>query len=337
MPPGRGVLRELGLEEQALRAGGQPLRGIRLRLTDGEPVELSFPPHQGLQEGMGVRRLAFDKLLLDAATREPSVTFLSSTEVIRVLPGKRPRLLTKSDEFSSRFVAVADGLRSRIRHQLGWTVGPRAPHRYGVIGHFRVGRPQPGRIDISVHSGFERYEAPVGQDERLVALLLHKRHMDSFAGNLERGYEKLVGELNGDLRPSDRTTPVQAIGPFRFSAGTVARDRVFLVGDAAGFVDPISAEGLAAALTQAKALVASLQGTSPEATYRRAHRQLTRDPRRISRLFVHLAADPRRTARGLRGLRHAPQLMPKMLGINFGYWGFERITPREWLALLTGH
>jgi len=28
--------------------------------------------------------------------------------------------------------------------------------------------------------------------------------------------------------------------------------------------------------------------------------------------------------------------MTKLLGVNFGYWGFGRITPREWLALFSG-
>jgi flavin-dependent dehydrogenase len=285
---------------------------------------------------MGVRRIALDNLLLDAARRFAQVTFSAPVEVVAVVPGNPPRLLTKSDEFPARFVAVADGLRSRMRHQLGWTLGPRPPHRYGVISHFHVREPQPARIDIRIHPGFESYEAPVGGNERLVAFLLDKPQMDGFAGSLERGYEKLAGGLNNELTTSERTASVHAIGPFRFSASTVARDGVFLVGDAAGFVDPISAEGLAAALLQAKALVASLQTGSPEAVYRRAHLGLTRDPRRISRLFVRLAASPARAGRGLRGVGRAPQLMPKLLGINFGYWGFERISPREWLALLTG-
>jgi len=29
-------------------------------------------------------------------------------------------------------------------------------------------------------------------------------------------------------------------------------------------------------------------------------------------------------------------MLTKLLGVGFGYWGFGRITPREWLRMFTG-
>ena len=129
---------------------------------------------------------------------------------------------------------------------------------------------------------------------------------------------------------------VTAVGPFRYRATTVAADGVFLVGDAAGFSDPITGEGLAAAFRQARAFAASLDRPSPARSYRIAHRQIARDPRRVAALLLYLRAKPARVRRGVRGLEYAPQAMTKLLGVNFGYWGFGRITPREWFALFSG-
>jgi hypothetical protein len=28
--------------------------------------------------------------------------------------------------------------------------------------------------------------------------------------------------------------------------------------------------------------------------------------------------------------------LAKLVGVGFGYWGFNRITPREWVRLFTG-
>jgi hypothetical protein len=51
---------------------------------------------------------------------------------------------------------------------------------------------------------------------------------------------------------------------------------------------------------------------------------------------MRLAATPSRAARGIRAIDRRPQIMAAMLGVNFGYWGFERISLREWVRLFTG-
>ncbi|MDQ6885561.1 MAG: FAD-dependent monooxygenase, partial [Candidatus Dormibacteraeota bacterium] len=247
-----------------------------------------------------------------------------------------PGVVTGDGEFSGRVIAVADGLRSAMRHQLGRTIGPLPPHRYGIVGHVAVdGQPDPW-VRITIDRGLEVYEAPVEDGVRLVALLCDHHRMKEFAGQLETRYRAVVGQLRPNLAGAPPVGPVRAVGPFRYRATTVAADRVFLVGDAAGFSDPITGEGLASAFRQARAFAACLDRQSPELAYRRAYREITRDPRRVASLLLYLRGKPGRVQRGVRGLAHAPQAMSKLLGVNFGYWGFTRITPRDWLALLSG-
>lgn len=170
-----------------------------------------------------------------------------------------------------------------------------------------------------------------------MALLCHRRHMKAFAGSrLTAAYREAVVGLRPTLRGASLEGEAVATGPFRYDAAPVARAGIFLIGDAAGFVDPISGEGIASGFLQARAFVAALGQTQPERTYRRAHRRLTTDPRRAAGLLVYLSGSPARAARGLRGLEHAPAVMSKLLGVLFGYWGFSRLTPREWVAILFG-
>jgi 2-polyprenyl-6-methoxyphenol hydroxylase-like FAD-dependent oxidoreductase len=338
LPIGRALLEELGLEARAVAAGAPPFRGIQFGLVGQAQTVVPFPapPYGG--EGLGVRRVDFDALLAEALKAHPLIEFRQETSVLAVetAPGRTPSVLSSAGELRPRWVAVADGLRSGIRHRLGWTVGPRPPHRYGVVSHWRVEGPPDPWVRITIDHGLEVYEGPVAGSHRLVALLCTHDRMRQFAGRLEAHYREIVLSLRPEFRAAEPSGTVTAVGPFRYRARTVASDGVFLVGDAAGFTDPISGEGLASGMRQARAFAHAVGEPSAERNYRLAHRRLTRDPRRVAELLVYFSRSPSRVERGLRGLRHAPNALTHLLGANFGYWGLSRVTPREWVALLSG-
>ncbi len=338
MPSGRSVLKELGLEAEVNAAGAPPLLGIVMGLRGGESLREAFPVHANGRVGLGVRRRRFDALLAERLATDARITFSPETVVHRINTGEKesPRLDTSRGEVSARFVAVADGLRSNLRHRLGWTRGPKRPHRYGIVAHWQTDAPLDPWIRITVGTGLELYDAPVGPHERLLGLLCRQPEMRDFAGRLAAGYRELVLSFRPELRNATSIDDAVATGPFRYRASTVARDGVFLVGDAAGFVDPISGEGVAAGLLQARAFAQALEHPTPEGAYRAAHRRLTQDPRRATALLVLLTGKPARVARGLQGVKQAPALAAKLLGVILGYWGFNALTPRDWVALFAG-
>src|SRR5207237_179596 len=73
-----------------------------------------------------------------------------------------PTVITTTGELRARHVVVADGLRSSLRHQLGWTIGPRPPHRYGIVGHWQIDGPLDPWVRITFADGLELYEGPGG-------------------------------------------------------------------------------------------------------------------------------------------------------------------------------
>jgi 2-polyprenyl-6-methoxyphenol hydroxylase-like FAD-dependent oxidoreductase len=338
MPGGRPPLRELGLEDDVLSDGAPPLDGIQFGLAEQPPVAVPFPEHDGEQAGLGIRRLSFDARLAEALSHDAQIQFCPQTEArdLRTDADGMATLSTASGEIRARFVAVADGLRSALRHRLGWTVGPRPPHRYGIVAHWTMDAPVDPWVRITFDHGLEVYDGPVAGNQRMVALLCYQDRMREFGGRLDARYHEIARALRPALHDADLVGSVSAVGPFWYRASTVAQNRIFLIGDAAGFSDPITGEGVAAGLRQARAFAAALESPNPERTYRHAHRRLTKDPRRVASLFLRLSRTPALVERAMRSHQRAPQTLPTLLGIGFGYWGFNRITPREWIRMFSG-
>jgi flavin-dependent dehydrogenase len=337
MPSGRAPLRELDLEDSVVKQGAPPLNGVQFSLLDQPPAVAPFPARNGEQAGLGIRRLDFDSRMIDAVLKQPSIQFHPRTPAHDIQ--RRPAglsVLTSNGDIHARYVVVADGLRSPLRHRLGWTVGPQPPHRYGIVAHWRIDGPVDPWIRITFADGLEVYEGPVAGNLRMVGLLCYQHRMREFGGRLAARYRDIVLSLRPELREFDQVGPVAAAGPFWYRAGTVADGGIFLVGDAAGFTDPITGEGIAAGLRQARAVIAALDNEQPERFYRQSHRRLTTDARRIASLFLRLSRTPALIERGIRTQQRAPQIMTKLFGVEFGYWGFNRITPREWLMIFTG-
>ena len=338
MPSGLPLLRELEVDAADIARDAPPLNGIRFGLPHAPAAVVAFPEHHGEQAGLGVRRLDFDARLAGALERQPRIQFRPQTEVreVRRVPNTPPTLITADGEVRARYAVVADGLRSSLRHRLGWTVGPRPPHRYGIVGHWQVEGPVDPWVRITFDDGLEVYEGPVAGNQRMVGLLCYQTRMREFGGRLEARYREVVQSVRPELGQAEQVGPIVAVGPFWYRASTVAEHGVFLVGDAAGFTDPITGEGIAAGLRQARVLASSLDAPKPERTYREAHRRLTKDPRRVASLLLRLSRTPELVARGIRSHERAPQTLSTLVGIGFGYWGFNRITPREWVRLFTG-
>src|SRR3989442_2797695 len=280
MPGGRPALRELGLEDDVASGGAPPLQGIQFGLAEQPPVAVPFPEHDGEQAGLGIRRLTFDAQLVEALGHDSHIQFCPQTEArdIRTADERSATVVTPAAEVRARVVAVADGLRSAFRHRLGWTVGPRPPHRYGIVAHWSMDAPVDPWVRITFDRGLEVYEGPVAGNQRMVALLCYQDRMREFGGQLEPRYREIAQSLRPELRHADLVGSVSAVGPFWFRASTVAQNGVFLIGRAAGFPDPITREGVAPGLRQARALATPLEAPNPQRTHRLAPRPPAPEP-----------------------------------------------------------
>jgi flavin-dependent dehydrogenase len=205
----------------------------------------------------------------------------------------------------AKWVVVADGLGSLV---------PGAPRggqvrlpRYGFRRHYRL---PPWSTFVEVHwgEGAEAYVTPVGEDEVGVAILWHERapSWDAMLSRFER--------LDERLRGAEAISSIQGAGPFRRRPRRVTAGRLALVGDASGYVDAITGEGIAMAFECGKALARSLKEGGLR-SYERAHRRAMRRYRVPTELVLALSAFPSLRRGVVSALARRSLLFESLLGL----------------------
>ncbi len=230
--------------------------------------------------GRGVRRTA-----LVAALRRRADEVGVTRAQVRVRDLHQTRDHVVAGGVRATYAAVADGLHSPLRRALGLQPSRRAagPPRYGLRRHFAVA---PWTDHVSVHwaDDCEAYVTPVGPCEVGVAVL---------CGGGEP-YEQWLGRFPALLARLDgaaATSGVRGAGPLRQPARARVQGRVMLVGDAAGYVDALTGEGLAVGFAAAAALVDCVTAGRPQ-DYERAWRRVTRRPRLVTDALLHATRLP---------------------------------------------
>ena len=106
----------------------------------------------------------------------------------------------------------------------------------------------------------------------------------------------------------------------------IARGRVALVGDASGYVDAITGEGLSLAFATAAALVEATAGEDASA-YPRQWARVRRQHVALTRLVLWVADHPSLRRRVVRALSRSPDAFRAFLALNTGAWGWGRALP----------
>ena len=148
------------------------------------------------------------------------------------------------------YLVAADGLHSPIRRRLGLDLPPGRHRRFGLRSHVATA-PWTSYVEVHWARGSEAYVTPVGDDLVGVAILTDDSR--PFAELLAE-HPLLVQRLAGV--PTQR---VRGAGPLRQRSRRRTEGRVLLVGDAAGYVDALTGEGIALGLAQARAAVEAIR------------------------------------------------------------------------------
>ncbi len=242
---------------------GMPFHGIRY--LDGRRSATAF--FRGAT-GMGVRRTALQQAMTQRAG-QLGVRFDRRTVTDVVQDGES----VSAGGYRARYLAAADGLHSPVRRMVGLELPATDAPRWGLRQHFTV-TPWTRLVEVYWAAQSEAYVTPVGPNEVGVALLSPVRL--PMAEQLEQ-FPRLVQHLAGAV-PSGT---VRGAGPLRQRTASTVAGRVLLVGDAAGYVDALTGEGIAVSLACARSLVDALVVGNPQ-SYERAWRRDTRRYRWIT-------------------------------------------------------
>ncbi len=297
MPDGLELLRGLGVELEKGRM--RAFHGIRY--LDGEVVaEGRFP---GVA-GAGVRRLDLHRALVRRA-EQVGVELKWGT---RIDAFNGARVETSAGSFEARWVVGADGLRSRLRAWAGLEAGAGTWRRFGVRRHFNLA-PWSDCVEVYWADDCEAYVTPVADDEVGVAMLWsgRKANFDRLLEEFPRLAERLVG--------AESASKDRGCGPLRQRSRGVVRGRLALIGDAAGYVDAITGEGLSIAFHQARALAEAFKAADL-GHYARQHRRIVALPDAMTRLLLFVERRPALRRRVVRALAREPQVFSRLLGVH---------------------
>lgn len=264
-----GAVRELerlGIRfrlESALRPAR--LSGWRVESPDGRAFQVAFGSDGGgvAIQGWGVRRRDLDAALLDEACRAGvRVSFgLRAYDVDQEegrVVGVGVRDGTRAFEIRARFVVAADGLRSVIRRRL--QLGARAPRlrKIALVGHLAgddgVGDPERARYgELRVRNGRVCGYAPLAASANITLVVPWSEagRIASGSGEFLRAALSDFPEVEARLKRGALDGPVLVTGPFDQPVRRPAAPGVVLVGDAAGYYDPFTGEGIYQALRSA--------------------------------------------------------------------------------------
>lgn len=272
MPGALPLLARLGVDP-----AGMPLRGIGYR----SGAHRADHPFAG-GAGRGVRRTTLHAALT-ARAAELGVEHVAA----KVAHVAQDATGVSAAGLRGRWLFGCDGLHSRVRREIGVELPPvRRGRRYGVRQHFRVA-PWSDLVEVHWAARVEAYVTPVAPDVVGVALL--GRPGLDFAAELA-GIPALAF-----LGGAEAASTLRGAGALRQRTSHRHVGRVLLVGDASGYVDAITGEGLRLGFAQARAAVdAAVHGRPGD--YEEEWKAISHDFRVLTSGLVGLAGSPLRPA-----------------------------------------
>jgi menaquinone-9 beta-reductase len=276
MPGVKPLLDELGIDPPGLA-----LVGVSYRQNEVS-VDHRFPD----TPGRGVRRTVLIDALRARADELGIERRLSRVSTVQVDSESVSLGLTDGSTVQAAYVVACDGLHSTVARELGLiTPSPKRGRRYGLRQHFST-PPWSSFIEVYYAGSSELYITPVDSTTVGVAVLGPK------GVNLTETINQ-VPEVQHRLAGVASASSLRGAGPFPHRVRKAQVGRVLLVGDAAGYVDAITGEGLRVGFAQAREAIHAIATERP-GSYPRRWRAVTREFRVLTRGLVMVASSPLR-------------------------------------------
>jgi flavin-dependent dehydrogenase len=326
MPTGLVHLERLGVKQHLAANAIHPFVGIRYHSPRGRVAAARFAEGPG----WGIRRTNLSAALLRRAHELDHLEVREAARVERIeRAAQHISVQIGGERILTRLLIGADGLNSRVRRWAGLERRLRSHQRWGVRQHFAIA-PWSEYVEVHWADGVEAYVTPCGDEQVGIAFLWDRTRFDAIRGgaalfaSLMQSFPKLRVRLDG--APACDTP--RAIGPLHRSAASPVGDGVLLIGDAAGYLDAITGEGISLATAQALCLENtvvpilrsrdSLPGVRDLAPYARAYRSIVTPYYQMTRLVLCLSRHAT-LAEAMIGLLARPSgLFQSMLSANMG-------------------
>lgn len=263
LPYNNDLLDRLGITRNLEQGDFFPKYGAEFVTGDGQ-IGYTFRFDRNLPEGyqrtFQVKRSEFDLLLLrNAATAGVEVreqTTVASVELDD--PDRAVVQLTTGEKLESRFVVDASGYGSIVGQRYGGRSEVEALKKVAFFAHYKnVPRPSgrdAGNTIIVILRDSWFWLIPITGELMSVGLVVDRDHVKRCGLQPEELFEKTICEapyMADRMKDAERVTQIYARKDFSYAMERMVGKNYALVGDAAGFLDPIFSTGVFLAMKSA--------------------------------------------------------------------------------------
>jgi 2-polyprenyl-6-methoxyphenol hydroxylase-like FAD-dependent oxidoreductase len=307
-PAANRILKRIGVWDAILRLEPAQLRGWKLTSAGSVAFTAHFSDvttHPDEQCSLAIERSSFDTVLLDAA-REAGVVVVEHARVIDLLhsddrvTGVTAQVAGVTKTFNAQLTVGADGLRSVVARRMNAYARPPRLRKTSFTMH--VERDETNDLgEMRVARNACLGIAPVGGGSKRTnfTLVLNRGSFDARAGARQIVDQGLA--VFGIALPQAARGEILASGPFDWPVNQMVAAGVALVGDAAGYYDPFTGQGIYQALAGAELLAEAVSSGLRRSTlarielhsYAAAYKRLTSPVRRVQRAVEYVCARPR--------------------------------------------
>ena len=350
-PEAGRLLDRLGVLKALDAAGAAALAGMRITAPDGTTVTGRYRPLGDFrpyrQHAMGVARETLDGALADRLRglpvdlREETRVSDVIVEAGRVVGVRGEDRAQAALEIRAPVVVGADGRHSVVAERLGCR-HPHALERLALVTYVR-GVPDCRELgEIFVDPPDYAILNPLGPDRVNLSVVVPLEHAAPWTRRLEdfmTARVRQLPQLARRLAGAERVAPVRALGPLAHRVTPPREGGVLLVGDAAGFHDPFTGEGVFTALRSAELAAATIVGalragdvsTAALGAYTRARRAAFAGKERVTRALQVVIRHRRLATWTCRALARRPAALDALLGVVGDY-----VPPAALLGALSG-
>jgi len=279
LPYNNDLFDRLGVRDQLRGGDFFPKFGAAFCTANGE-VGYTFRFDRNLaseqyHQSFQVKRADFDTLMLrNAESNGVEVHEQTSVTSVDLSDPNRAVVQTAAgDRFEGRFVVDASGHGSVIGTKLGGRRDVASLKKIAVFAHYhgveRAEGRDAGNTVIVVLRNAWIWLIPVSADTMSVGLVVDRDHVKECGLTPEELLTRTIAETQWvveRMRAAERVTQVYTRKDFSFRMERLVGDNFALVGDAAGFLDPIFSTGVFMAMKSADlaaaAVVQRLRGGS---------------------------------------------------------------------------
>jgi len=263
LPYNNDLFERLGVTVPMTKGTFTPKYGAGFVTADGA-LGYTFRFRENLPEAyhssFQVKRAEFDELLLrNAAANGVDVREETAVTAVDLADPKRAIVTTsKGERIEARFVVDASGHGAFLGNRLGGKEDVEALKKVAIFAHYKnVPRPEgrdAGNTMIVVLRDAWFWLIPVSADTMSVGLVVSRDHLKGCGLSAEELLDQTIAGapyLAERVKKEDRVTQVYVRRDFSFSVKRRSGKNFALIGDAAGFLDPIFSTGVFMAMKSA--------------------------------------------------------------------------------------